>query len=217
MDTLAHMTEHGHELLVAGSDPAAGLKAFIAVHDTTLGPSCGGVRIWPHATEEAAVTDVLRLSRAMTYKSAVAGLPLGGGKALIWADPRTDKTEALLRAFGRFVDSLGGRYITTEDVGMTPADLEPIALETRHVVGLPLSMGGSGDTSILTGLGVYLGMKAAANAVWGDDDLGRAHDSGPGLRARRAADGAAPGRGGRAARRHGHIRGRAGSGRRDGR
>ena len=172
MDTLAYMTEYGHELLVTGSDPSAGLKAFIAVHDTTLGPSCGGVRIWPHATEEAAVTDVLRLSRAMTYKSAVAGLPLGGGKALIWADPRTDKTEALLRAFGRFVDTLGGRYITTEDVGMTPADLEPIALETRHVAGLPLSMGGSGDTSILTGLGVYLGMKAAAKAAWGDDDLG---------------------------------------------
>ena len=172
METLAHMTEYGHEMLVAGSDPSAGMRAFIAVHDTTLGPSCGGVRIWPHATEEAAVTDVLRLSRAMTYKSAVAGLPLGGGKALIWADPRTDKTEALLRAFGRFVDSLGGRYVTTEDVGMTPADLEPIALETRHVVGLPLSMGGSGDTSVLTGLGVYLGMKAAAKAAWGDDDLG---------------------------------------------
>ena len=172
MDTLAHMTEFGHEQLVACSEPSAGLKAFIAIHDTTLGPSCGGVRIWPHATEEAAVTDVLRLSRAMTYKSAVAGLPLGGGKALIWADPRTDKTEALLRAFGRFVDTLGGRYITTEDVGMTPPDLEPIAQETRHVVGLPLSMGGSGDTSILTGLGVYLGMKAAAGAAWGDDSLG---------------------------------------------
>ncbi len=172
MDTMAHMAEFGHEMLAAYSEPSAGLKAFIAVHDTTLGPSCGGVRIWPHASEEAAVTDVLRLSRAMTYKSAVAGLPMGGGKALIWADPRTDKSEALLRAFGRCVDSLGGRYVTTEDVGMTPADLEHIAQETRHVVGLPLSMGGSGDTSILTGLGVYLGMKAAAEAVWGPGGLG---------------------------------------------
>ena len=108
----------------------------------------------------------------MTYKSAVAGLSLGGGKALIWGDPRTDKSEALLRAFGRCLDSLGGRYVTTADVGMTPADIEPIAQETRHVVGLPLSMGGSGDTSILTGLGIYLGMKAAAEAVWGSGDLG---------------------------------------------
>ena len=133
------------------------------------------MRIWPHASEKDAVTDVLRLSRAMTYKSAVAGLPLGGGKGLIWADPRADKSEAMLRAFGRCVDSLGGRYITTEDVGMTPADLEHVAQETPHVVGLPTSMGGSGDTSILTGLGVYLGMKAAAKAAWGSDDLaGRA-------------------------------------------
>ena len=107
----------------------------------------------------------------MTYKSAVAGLPLGGGKALIMADPRTDKTEALLRAFGRYVDTLGGRYVTTEDVGMTPLDMEHIAQETEHVVGLPLSLGGSGDTSIMTGLGVYLGMKACAKAVWGSDSL----------------------------------------------
>ena len=172
MDTMAHMAEYGHEMLVAFSEPSAGLKAFIAVHDTTLGPACGGVRMWPHASEEAAVTDVLRLSRAMTYKSAVAGLSLGGGKALIWGDPRTDKSEALLRAFGRCLDSLGGRYVTTADVGMTPADIESMAQETRHVVGLPLSMGGSGDTSILTGLGIYLGMKAAAEAVWGSGDLG---------------------------------------------
>ena len=171
METMAYMTEYGHEMLVAFSEPSAGLKAFVAVHDTTLGPACGGVRMWPHATEEAAVNDVLRLSRAMTYKSAVAGLSLGGGKALIWGDPRTDKSEALLRAFGRCLDSLAGRYVTTADVGMVPADIEPIAQETRHVVGLPLSMGGSGDTSILTGLGIYLGMKAAAEAVWGSGDL----------------------------------------------
>jgi leucine dehydrogenase len=107
----------------------------------------------------------------MTYKSAVAGLPLGGGKALIVADPHRDKSEALLRAFGRYVDTLGGRYVTTEDVGMTPEDLEHVAKETRHVAGLPTSVGGSGDTSILTGLGLYLGMKACAKAAWGSDSL----------------------------------------------
>lgn len=171
MEILAYMEREGHEQLVACHEPSVGLKAFIAIHDTTLGPACGGVRMWPHATEEAAIVDVLRLARAMTYKSALAGLPLGGGKALIWGDARKHKSEALLRALGRYVDTLGGRYIATEDVGMTPFDLEHIAQETRHVVGLPLSMGGSGDTSTLTGLGVYLGMKAAAKGVWGSDGL----------------------------------------------
>lgn len=165
------MERHGHEQLVVCHEPSVGLKALIAIHDTTLGPACGGVRVWPHATEDDGLMDVLRLARAMTYKSAVAGLPLGGGKALIMADPRTEKSEALLRAFGRFVDTLGGRYVTTEDVGMTPEDLAHVAQETEHVVGLPLSMGGSGDTSVMTGLGVYLGMKACAKAVWGADSL----------------------------------------------
>ena len=171
MDILGYMGRYGHEQLVVCQEGSAGLRAFIAIHDTTLGPACGGVRVWPHPTEEEAILDVLRLSRAMTYKSAAAGLPLGGGKALIMADPRKEKDEALLRAFGRCVDTLGGRYITTEDVGMTPTDLEHIAQETRHVVGLPVSKGGSGDTSPLTGLGVYLGMKASAKAVWGSDSL----------------------------------------------
>ena len=171
MDILEYMGRYDYEQLVVCQESSAGLKAFIAIHDTTLGPACGGVRIWPHPTEEEALLDVLRLARAMTYKSAVAGLPLGGGKALIVADPHKDKSEALLRAFGRFVDTLGGRYVTTEDVGMTPTDLEHIARETRHVVGLPETMGGSGDTSKLTGLGVYLGMKASARAVWGSDSL----------------------------------------------
>lgn len=171
MKVLEYMQEHGHEQLLVCHEPSVGLKAFIAIHDTTLGPGCGGLRIWPHATEEAAMLDVLRLSRAMTYKSAVAGLDLGGGKALIIADSRKDKNEAMLRAFARHVDSLGGRYVTTEDVGMTPRDLEYVAQETKHVVGLPESMGGSGDTSIMTGLGVYLGIKATAKAVWGSDDL----------------------------------------------
>ena len=171
MVILKYMEKYEYEQLVVCHEPSVGLKAFIAIHDTTLGPACGGVRIWLHQSEEEAILDVLRLARAMTYKSAVAGLPLGGGKGLILADPRKDKSEAMLRAFGRFVDTLGGRYVTTEDVGMTPRDVEHIAQETSHVVGLPQSMGGSGDTSTMTGLGLYLGMKACAKAVWGSDSL----------------------------------------------
>jgi leucine dehydrogenase len=166
-----YMQRYHFEQFVVCDEPSAGLKAFIAIHDTTLGPASGGVRIWPHSSEEEAKFDVLRLARAMTYKSAVAGLSLGGGKGLVVADPSKDKNEALLRAFGRHVDKLDGRYITTEDVGMTPADLVSIAKETEHVAGLPLSMGGGGDTSELTGLGVYLGMKASAKAAWGTDAL----------------------------------------------
>ena len=171
MDVLKYMEEHGHEQLVICSEPAAGLRGFIAIHDTTLGPAVGGVRIWPHKTEGDAISDALRLSRAMTYKSAAADLPLGGGKALIIADPHKDKSEALLRAYARYVDTLGGRYITTTDVGSTTRDLEYIALETKYVAGLPTSLGGSGDTSLLTGLGIYMGMKACAKAVWGSDSL----------------------------------------------
>jgi leucine dehydrogenase len=171
MDILRYMKEHGHEQLIACSEPSVGLKAFIAIHDTTLGPAVGGVRIWPHKTEEDAVMDVLRLSQAMTYKSAAADLPLGGGKGLIIADPQRDKSEGLLRAFGRHVDTLKGRYVSTTDVGSSSRDLEYIALETKYVTGLPTSMGGSGDTSLLTGLGVYMGMKACAKATWGTDSL----------------------------------------------
>lgn len=171
MDILERMDIEGHEQLALFSDPAVGLKAIIAIHDTTLGPACGGTRLWPYPTEQQAVQDVLRLSRAMTYKSAAADLPLGGGKAVIIADARADKNEALLRAYGRCVDSLGGRYITTTDVGTTGRDLEYIRQETPHVVGLPTSTGGSGDTSIMTGLGIYMGMKACAKAAWGSDSL----------------------------------------------
>jgi leucine dehydrogenase len=165
------MSEFGYEQLVMCSDQASGLKAIIAIHDTTLGPACGGTRIWPYASEEEALEDALRLSRAMTYKSATAGLNMGGGKGVIIADPNTQKTEALLRAYGRFVDTLGGRYLTTTDVGSTGRDLEFVSQETDHVVGLPLSLGGSGDTSIMTGLGVYMGMKACARETWGADSL----------------------------------------------
>jgi leucine dehydrogenase len=171
MELFEQMGRHGYEQMVMCSDPAVGLKAIIVVHDTTLGPSCGGVRIWPYATEEEALVDVLRLSRAMTYKSAAADLPLGGGKAVIIADPNTQKSEAMMRAYGRFVDTLGGRYLTTTDVGSTGRDLEYIRQETRHVVGLPISLGGSGDTSIMTGLGVFMGMKACAKEAWGSDSL----------------------------------------------
>ena len=171
MEMLRHMEEHGHEQLLVCLEPSARLRAFIAVHDTTLGPAVGGLRIWPYKTPDEAIVDALRLSRAMTYKSAAADLPLGGGKAVIMADPQTEKTESLLRAFARHLDSLGGRYVTTTDVGSTTRDLEYILAETKHVVGLPSSLGGSGDTSVMTGLGVYLGMKACAREVWGSDSL----------------------------------------------
>lgn len=171
MDILEFMGANGHEQLIVYSDPEAGLRSIIAIHDTTLGPACGGVRIWPYGTEEEAIRDVLRLSKAMTYKAAAAGLPLGGGKGVIIADSRTQKTEALLRAYGRFVDSQGGRYLTTTDVGSNGRDLEDIRQETDYVVGLPITAGGSGDTSVMTGLGLYMGMKACAKEAWGSDSL----------------------------------------------
>ena len=165
------MTQYDYEQLLVCTDKNTGLKAFIAIHDTTLGPSLGGCRIWAHKTEEDAITDVLRLSRAMSYKNSAAGLNLGGGKALIWADPRTQKTEGMLRAFARYVDTLGGRYITTEDVGTTTEDAIIFRQMTPHVVGLPRAMGGSGDPSEGTGLGVYRGMLACAKEAYLTDSL----------------------------------------------
>jgi leucine dehydrogenase len=171
MKIFDYMGGHGYEQLVMYTDPEVGLKAIIAIHDTTLGPACGGTRIWPYPTEEEAILDALRLARAMTYKSAAADLPLGGGKAVIIADSHTQKTEAMMRAYGRLVDTLQGRYITTTDVGSTGHDMEYVHQETRHAVGLPTSAGGSGDTSVMTGLGVYMGIKACAREVWGSDSL----------------------------------------------
>lgn len=171
MEILEQMGAEGHEQLVVVSDAGSGLKAIIAIHDTTLGPACGGTRIWPYKSEREAMWDALRLSRAMTYKSAAADLPLGGGKGVIIADSHTQKTEALVRAYGRFVDTLGGRYLTTTDVGSTGRDMEYIKQETDYVVGLPVTAGGSGDTSIMTGLGIYMGMKACAKETWGNDSL----------------------------------------------
>lgn len=160
-----------HEQVVFCHDKALGLKAIIAIHNTVLGPAMGGTRMWNYATEEEAITDVLRLSRGMTFKSAIAGLNIGGGKAVIIGDVRKIKSEALMRRFGRFVDSLGGRYWTAEDVNMSMMDMEWVRMETKYVAGLPPSMGGSGDPSPVTAYGVYVGMKAAANRVFGNDSL----------------------------------------------
>jgi leucine dehydrogenase len=152
---------HEHEQVVVCHEPEAGLRAIIAVHDTTLGPALGGIRMWRYDSDEAALTDVLRLARGMTYKNAAAGLDLGGGKTVVVGDPRTDKTELLFRALGRFVDSLGGRYLAAEDVGTSTADAELVALETRHITGLPVERGGSGDPSPMTAWGVFCGIRAA--------------------------------------------------------
>ena len=171
MEILEYMNQSGHEQLLMCSDPEAGLRAVIALHDTAMGPAAGGTRMRAYESEEAAVYDALRLSQAMTYKCAAAGLPLGGGKAVIIGDPRTQKTPALLRSYGGFVETLGGRYLTTTDVGTTTGDLEYIRQTTSHVLGLPVTQGGSGDTSIMTGLGIYMGMKACAEEVWGADSL----------------------------------------------
>ncbi len=167
----AQMEEMEHEQLVMCYDKATGLKAIIAIHNTTLGPSLGGTRMWQYTTEQEAVTDVLRLSRGMTFKAAISGLNVGGGKAVIIGDAKTQKTEAFMRRFGRFVDSLGGRYITAEDVNIRTADMEYIALETEYVTGLPEVMGGGGDPSPVTAYSTFLGMKAAAKKAWGSDSL----------------------------------------------
>lgn len=160
-----------HEQVVFCSDKKVGLRAIIAVHNTTLGPSLGGTRMWNYATDNDALRDVLRLSRAMTYKAAIAGLNLGGGKAVIIGNPEKNKTEGLFRTYGRFVDTLGGRFITSADVGTEVRDLEWIRMETRYVTGVSRALGGSGDPSTVTGYGVYVGMKACAHEAFGSDSL----------------------------------------------
>lgn len=168
---IAQMGLNNHEQILFCNDNATGLKAIIAIHNTVLGPSLGGTRMWNYNNEMEALHDVLRLSRGMTYKSSVAGLNLGGGKAVIIGDAKKIKSEALLRRFGKFVDSLGGKYITAEDVAMTSRDMEIINMETEYVSGLPENMGGSGDPSPVTAYGVYVSMKASAKEVWGNDSL----------------------------------------------
>ncbi|MCU0435992.1 MAG: leucine dehydrogenase [Bacteroidia bacterium] len=168
---LSQMSQFDHEQVVFCNDNATGLRSIIAIHNTTLGPALGGTRMWAYASENDALTDVLRLSRGMTYKAAVTGLNLGGGKAVIIGDARKDKNEAMMRRFGKFVDSLGGKYITAEDVGINTKDMEYVHMETKHVSGIPPALGGSGDPSPVTARGVYMGMKAAAKEMWGNDSL----------------------------------------------
>jgi valine dehydrogenase (NAD+) len=160
-----------HEQVVFANDPATGLKAIIAIHSTALGPALGGTRFHPYASTADAIEDVLNLSRGMSYKAALAGLDLGGGKAVILGDPATLKTEGLLRAYGRFVQSLHGRYYTACDVGTSSPDMDDIARECDFVTGRTVAHGGAGDSSVLTAYGVFQGMRAAAEVVWGAPSL----------------------------------------------
>ncbi len=168
LDILASIHALGHEQVLLSHDPSCGYFGIIAIHDTTLGPALGGTRFWQYASTDEAITDALRLARGMTYKSAVAGINLGGGKSVIVGDNKRQDREALFRAHGRFIQTLGGRYITAEDIGTSPADMEYIKLETDHVAGL---LGLSGDPSPVTAYGVYVGMKASARQCWGSDSL----------------------------------------------
>ena len=163
--------EGSHEQVVFCQDQASGLKAVIGIYSTALGPALGGTRFYPYPSEKEALHDVLELSRGMAYKNSLAGLDLGGGKAVIWGDPEQIKTEALLRAYGRFVQSLNGRYFTACDVGTYTWDMDQVAKETRFVTGRSLEHGGAGDSSILTAWGVFQGMRAAAEHRWGSPTL----------------------------------------------
>jgi valine dehydrogenase (NAD+) len=160
-----------HEQVVFCHDKATGLRAIIGIYSTALGPALGGTRFYPYASEEAALSDVLRLSRGMAYKNAVAGLDLGGGKAVIIGDPTTDKTPELLRAYGRFVESLGGRYVTACDVGTYVADMDVVSETTRFATGRSEAKGGAGDSSVLTAWGVFQGQRACAQHLWGEPTL----------------------------------------------
>ena len=168
MEIFDYMQKYNYEQLVLCHDEASGLRAIIAIHDTTLGPALGGCRMWTYSSEDEAIEDALRLARGMTYKNAAAGLNLGGAKAVVIGDPRKDKSEALFRALGRYVETLGGRYITAEDVGTTIEDMEYIRMETKYVAGLGE---GSGDPSPITALGVFHGIRAACKEVFGTDDV----------------------------------------------
>src|SRR5690625_323875 len=171
MKIFSYMEKYDYEQLVFCQEESSNLKAIIAIHDTTLGPALGGARMWTYETESAAMKDALRLAKGMTYKNAAAGLNLGGGKAVIIGDPQRDKSEALFRSFGRYVQSLNGRYITAEDVGTTEKDMDMIYQETNFVTGTSIAPGSSGDPSPVTAYGIYLGMKAAAKVAFGHDSL----------------------------------------------
>lgn len=171
MEIFTYLEKYDYEQLVFCQDKQSGLKAIIAIHDTTLGPALGGTRMWTYSTEEAAIEDALRLAKGMTYKNAAAGLNLGGGKTVIIGDPRKDKNEEMFRAFGRYIQGLNGRYITAEDVGTTVADMDLIHEETDYVTGISPAFGSSGNPSPVTAYGVYRGMKAAAKQAFGTDEL----------------------------------------------
>jgi leucine dehydrogenase len=160
-----------HEQIVFCNDKDTGLKAIIGIHNTVLGPALGGTRMWKYTNEWEALNDVLRLSRGMTYKSAISGLNLGGGKAVIIGDSKVDKTPEMIAKFGQYVNSLSGKYITAEDVGTTTADMDLIRKHTEYVTGISEAIGGSGNPSPVTAYGVYMGMKAAAKYKFGTDNL----------------------------------------------
>lgn len=171
METFELMKDYGHEQVIFCSNEESGLNAIIAIHDTTLGPALGGTRMWNYKNVDAALDDVLRLSKAMTYKSAIAGLNFGGGKAVIIGDSTTGKSELLFRTFGKFIDGLAGRFIAAEDVGTDVKDMEFVRMETKYVTGISKAIGGSGDPTPVTAYGVYVGMKACAHEKWGNDSL----------------------------------------------
>lgn len=171
MEIFKYMESYDYEQLVFCQDKTSGLKAIIAIHDTTLGPALGGTRMWTYASESDAIEDALRLARGMTYKNAAAGLDLGGGKTVIIGDPRKDKNPEMFRAFGRYIQGLNGRYITAEDVGTTEEDMDLIHLETDYVTGVSAEFGSSGNPSPVTAYGIYVGMKAAAKEAFGSDSL----------------------------------------------
>ena len=171
MEIFKYLEQYDYEQVVFCQDKQSGLKAIIAIHDTTLGPALGGTRMWTYESEAAAIEDALRLAKGMTYKNAAAGLNLGGGKTVIIGDPRKDKSEELFRAFGRYIQGLNGRYITAEDVGTTVADMDLIHEETDYVTGISPAFGSSGNPSPVTAYGVYVGMKAAAKEAFGTDSL----------------------------------------------
>lgn len=171
MEIFKYMEKYDFEQVVLCQDKNSGLKAIIAIHDTTLGPALGGSRMWTYASEEEAIEDALRLARGMTYKNAAAGLNLGGGKTVIIGDPKKDKNEEMFRAFGRYIEGLNGRYITAEDVGTTEYDMDLIHLETEYVAGISSGDGTSGNPSPVTAYGVYVGMKASAKEAFGSDSL----------------------------------------------
>lgn len=171
MLTFEKLYQEGHEEVVFFSDPSCNLKAIVAIHSTILGPSLGGTRMWPYKNEDEAIKDVLRLSKGMTYKASISGLNLGGGKAVIMGDPEKDKSEALFRSYGKFIESLNGRYVTAEDVNINVDDIQDIYKETSFVTGVSQAHGGSGNPAPYTALGVLRGIEASLLKVFGDSSV----------------------------------------------